>query len=361
MASQGSLSSVALKAGVSKGTVSKVLNNYPGLSESTRTKVLRAYGELVGRPWRRARRGTLRHRAITGNVAIVSTEESIFRLYDEHPDQTMARTFASLRQRLTDMGYHIVLGPAYQSDSDFIDYVQESYRRRFDGLAFFAPVSDELVDALWERRSPVVSLSGAQFDNPRLTIVCPACSAGARMVVDHLIGLGHQDIGYIGWRANHHGYLERFQGYLLSLSMAGIPCRQGLICQPDLPNGAGHTDDSVRREQFIAGFLDDLIASNQVPTAFVCVNDTVACKVVDMLQTRGLRVPGDVSVTGWGGELIARQRGLITVGGRPEAIGETAAQTVVDLIEVGGRRPMRQIVPVEMIAGTSTSAPRGAE
>ena len=362
MAGNITLTSVAVKAGVSKGTVSKVLNDYPGLSDNTRKRVLRAYTELSGRPWRRSRRSGLRRRAATRNIAVISERESILSEFDQYPRQSGAKVFFSFKRHLTEAGYHILLGPTPENGQLPDYYVAENFGRRFDAMCLFSSISDGTVDSLVRAHVPVISFSGAQFDHPDLTVITSAGGAGSKMLIEHLAGLGHREIGFVGWRADHYGYLDRFQGYFLGLAKAGLAYRSEIVCQPDMsaPVDAEASEDTNRRRDAVARFMDGLTQADRLPTAFVCVNDYVACHVIDLLTQRGLHVPRDVSVAGRGHELIDREYQLTTIDGQAERFGTVAAESILNLIEVGSEEATRKIVPVKLVVGETTAAPRSA-
>ncbi|KAF6616312.1 substrate-binding domain-containing protein, partial [Paenibacillus sp. EKM208P] len=110
-----------------------------------------------------------------------------------------------------------------------------------------------------------------------------------RNLTCHLIDLGHKEIGFIGDISISRSFMERYLGYRHAMVDADLPINKNYcILEPSLSN--------YYSIQEFAGRLD---AMNPLPTAFVCANDLVALQIIRYLESVGLRVPTDLSVTGF--------------------------------------------------------------
>ncbi len=341
---------IADRAGVAPSTVSKVLNHYPGVSESTRERVWQAARALGVMP--------RRYRAATDEpertVLLLPLATALFSEIQREPRRLAARAVTALRQSLAARKLNLMIGPDYLTTPEAIAYIREHAGKRFGGIVVLPPVDAELAELLHHRRIPCVCLSGS-VDSRHLVVVTPDHSQGTSLVMQHLIGLGHRRIGYIGSGLSSRSHVERLEGYLAQMRLAGLDCRDEWVMQPDVAERIDLTDRSVERWLGdIARFLTRCISRGDLPTAWVCVNDDFAHKVVQLLSLHGLRVPDDVSVTGWGDELDGS---LTTVDARAERVGELAGTWIAAMLSDRDAAEGRHLVPVRLLIRGSTAAP----
>lgn len=172
---------------------------------------------------------------------------------------------------------------------------------------------------------------------------------GSRTMTNHLLALGHKRIAYLG---NGHAGLtneERKRGYVEALSAQGIALEDALIvAAPDgSPSGA-------------ASAASALLMPEQRPTAIVCFNDIMAVGAIHTLNAAGLRVPQDVSVTGFDDVLLsAFVTPPITTFRQPKyELGRESAEMILDLIgepDSIGRKLLR--LHGEIVIRNSTAKP----
>lgn len=165
---------------------------------------------------------------------------------------------------------------------------------------------------------------------------------GARQAVAHLARLGHKRIGFVNWRQTDLNPW-RLDGYRRGLREAGVPRRRAWEVAVELSaTGARQAADS-------------LLELKPRPTALYCFNNTLARHLVEELRSRGLRVPGDVSVMGGGGDEVP---GLTCHRADWYQIGATAVR-ILARADGGKTGPEHHLGPHTIQDGQTTAAPPG--
>jgi LacI family transcriptional regulator len=267
------LEQVARRAKVSTATVSRVLNNASVVKSSTRARVVKAIEELKYHP-------NLHARSLAGGKSrtlgvIVSNMENPF-FFD---------IYKTIEQDAHERGYEVVMANTDYRSEQLITSVRLMIGRRVMGLAaIVSEMAPELIDELNESRTPVVFYD---VGTPRhnITNIRVDYRRGIEKVVDYLHGMGHRRLGFIG----HHAVLgpinERMKAVLDAV--ARIP-------ELEVRTAADADTLDGGRQATRA-----LLSSGFNPTAIICVNDVTAVGALRELRERGLRVPQDISVTGF--------------------------------------------------------------
>jgi LacI family transcriptional regulator, repressor for deo operon, udp, cdd, tsx, nupC, and nupG len=268
---------VAARAGVSRRTVSNVINDFPYVSEQTRDKVREALAELGYAPNLVAR--NLRN-GRTGMIALVLPLDVPYfsELTEYIIDEARARSYAVLIDK-TDG----------DPDREREFLIRGERSALFDGV-IFSPSSVEMSDLSGRSStSPVVLLGqrirGGAFDHVIIDNVAAAATA-----TRHLIELGRSRIAFIGARTRSKGDIpsDRASGYRAALRGAGYPALHQLeISAPGFRGDAGA--ESMAR----------LLDLPDRPDAVFCYNDPLALGAMRTVLDRGLRVPEDVAIVGF--------------------------------------------------------------
>lgn len=167
--------------------------------------------------------------------------------------------------------------------------------------------------------------------------------------VRHLLRLGHRRIALITNIDEASSVNERERGYRTALASAGIRVDESLILL-----------DSDDEPQGVETAIDQLLASNEPPTAIFCVNDRLALQAYDTLQKRGIGIPAEMSVLGFDGMLRWLPGGghLTTLVQDFERMGQLAAELVLERIQFGPPEAYRHVLlDAPLHLGGSTSAP----
>ncbi len=308
---------VAKLAGVSRTTVSFVLNDVPGvkITDETRQRVLQAARELNYYPTAAARSLAS---GKTQRIGLVLGEGQRRLAADAFLPAFLQGVTASLHRR----GYLLVLQMAEDVPS------HEAYSRlireqQVDGLILSGPRSDDpLLPELAEDEFPLI-LHG-RLGDCALPCVDVDNKAGAYQAMTHLIGLGHRRIGFISNAPlSYAGAQARFAGYKQALREHEIPV----------------LDELVRTAAFMPetgqAAVAELLALSERPTAIFAASDVVAIGVMSGIQAAGLAIPDDVAVVGFDDIFLAAhtQPPLTTVRVPAYGLGWTAAEVLISLIE----------------------------
>ncbi len=168
--------------------------------------------------------------------------------------------------------------------------------------------------------------------------------AGTRAAVEHLIGLGHTRIAYVGDRSGYQSDAERLGGYQQALVQAGIEFDRALAVEGD-----GRPEAAIEA-------VNGLLALPVPPTAICCYNDMTALGAMRAIRARGLRVPEDVSVTGFDDLFFAAyiEPPLTTVRQPMRRMGKMAMESLLNLMS--GEESIAQVkVEAELIVRGSTA------
>lgn len=308
---------VAKLAGVSRTTVSFVLNDVPGvkISEETRQRVLAAARELNYYPTAAARSLAS---GKTHRIGLVIGEGAERLAADAFLPTFLQGVTASARQR----GYLLMVQLAEDMASHEA-YVRLIREQQIDGLILSGPRSDDpLVPQLAEEQFPLI-LHG-RLDEYDLPTVDVDNRAGAYQAVTHLIWLGHERIGFISNAPlSYSGAQDRFTGYRQALAEHDLPLDDDLIRIAAFSPEAG------------AASMSELLALSEPPTAVFAASDVVAIGAMSAIHRGGLTIPDDVAVVGFDDIFMAAHTypTLTTVRVSSYGLGWTAAEVLIACIE----------------------------
>ena len=272
---------VARRAGVSVTTVSLVLNEAPGIAQSTRERVRSVIRELHYVPNDQARR---LFSGRTGTLAFVMPPwQAAFA--DPYFLELMRGSLEALRDR----GYEMLLEI---SDERFLKntlWKRLFDSQRVDGLLVATPYLDQTyLNQVAEQGYPALLINGDRPDLPQLDFVGYDDERCGFEAAQYLAQLGHRRIGHLSGPENQESALRRKAGYRRALQALGLEVRDNWVqCGEYLPLEA--RDALVR-------ILE--LKRKDWPTALFCANDTMALSVIHHLKEKGLMVPGDFSVVG---------------------------------------------------------------
>jgi len=260
---------VAKYARVSPATVSRVLNGFARISPETRDRVLKAAATLNYHPNANARALSGRQNRTLG--VIVSNLDNPYFL----------DVYRAIEEEANREGYELLVANTAYSPERLKRSVDMMLNRRVAALAAVVSEMDNAaVEQLGRAGIPVV-ISGVDPHHERITNIGVDCRTGMQEVVDHLRGLGHRRMAFV----DHHSALESI-GERRRTFLEALASEAAVVSVSD--SFAGGCDA-----------VCELSARNMKPTAIICVNDRIAIGVLKELARWGLRVPQDVSVTGF--------------------------------------------------------------
>ncbi|MGQ0839619.1 LacI family DNA-binding transcriptional regulator [Actinokineospora sp.] len=263
---------VAADAGVSRQTVSNVLNAPARVDPVTRERVAEAIERLGYRPNRAARNLKLRRAGLVGYC--VSPRST--------PNLLMDAFLHAFCTAVADTGRHVLLFSAPPGEAGIGVYHDLVAERAVDAFVLSDTVADDPRHRALVGRAPVVSFGRADLGSWVDVDGAAACAE----LVTGLAALGHREIGFLGWRAPETAATaDRRAGWQRACAELGLNGRVGLA-----------DDDSVAAGERAAGALLD---AESAPTALVAISDQVALGALQAVTARGLRPGTDVAVTGF--------------------------------------------------------------
>lgn len=320
---------VAARAGVSHQTVSRVVNGFDSIRPETRDRVLAAISELGYRRNVAARTlATRRSRAI-GVLAPAVT--------DYGPTSTVQGIEVAARAA----GYHSLVTTAADDRDSIVSGLGFLLDQAIEALVVIAP-QQRVLEALRELdiRVPIATLQAVELGSG--TAVSVDQAAGALLVMEHLLALGHRRIQHLSGPLETLEAAARHAAYEAALRAASLAV-------PELIVGDWTAESGSRAASRLAADT----------TAVFSANDQMALGLIHGLVDLGRRVPHDVSVVGFDDVPEARfyLPSLTTVRQDFEQIGRVAVESLIRQIE-GGTAPQVAPLDAQLIVRDSTAAPR---
>lgn len=325
---------VARRAGVSRRTVSNVVNGFPLVSEQTRARVQRVIDELGYQPNNAAR--NLRS-GRTGMIALVLP------LNVPYFAELTEYVVEEARQR----SYVVIID---RTDGDPVRerelIVRSDNASLFDGMIFSPAGLGETELVRRRPTSPVVLLGqripGGPFDHVMIDNV-----AAARAATEHLLGIGRRRIALIGRQGERTTDIayDRADGYRRALRDAGLQV------DPELEVVAA----GFRRESG-ARAMTELLGMRTPPDAVFCYNDPLALGAIRTIRERGLRVPEDIAVVGFDDSEDGQYAlpSLTTISQDKEQIARYAVELLVARLEGDTGEPVTRYADWRLVCREST-------
>jgi DNA-binding LacI/PurR family transcriptional regulator len=271
---------VAKLAGVSRTTVSFVLNDVPSVSISaaTRKRVLDAAKKLNYSP-NVAGKKLVSGKSYTIGLVLCQSPEQIF------TDAFLPQVILGVEQAAIQQGFHVLLKPVDPNDTG--GYARLITENHVDGILLSGPREDDTaLMKLHQQRVPVLLMG--QLPNTDIPFVDVDATAGAELAVNHLIERGHQCIGMItNAPLSYTSAQQRRDGYTRALKQANLPVDKKLIQEGNYTPGSG----------FEA--MKALLALTPRVTAVFVASDVVAMGAMLAIKEAGLRIPNDIALVGF--------------------------------------------------------------
>lgn len=267
---------VADRAGVSRQLVSLVMRGAAGPSEASRERVLAAAAELG-------------YHANTSARLLRQSRTRLLGLMFDTVNAFQSRWVERFLERAHEEGYGVVLSPVTGIRTTDV-VITELLGHRVEAMACFNPdaSSPSLARALGSL--PVAWLGERRADE-RADAIRSDDEEGLRLAVDHLAGLGHTHIAYVGGLQTLAGP-DRAAAYVAAMERAGLGRHVDVV-------------ESTFEEESAATAARNLLQREELPTAVIACSDQCAVAVRTVLTTAGFAVPGDVSVIGYDDSPVA--------------------------------------------------------
>jgi LacI family transcriptional regulator len=307
------ITDIARLSGVSKRTVSRVINNSPKVGTATREKVQSVIDEMGYRPNAQARGLAARRSYLLGMI------------YDNPDALYIDEAQRGVLSVCRALGYELVVHPCDRSsDSLICEAVESVNRSMLDGVIVLPPISEdnELAGALEKAQVPYVRLAAIALDTADRVVIANERSAVASMA-EYLVGLGHRRIAYVAGPKGRKSTRERFEGFCDALQKHGCAPHGEMIA-----NGAYTFESGIECARA-------LLTLPNPPTAVFASNDEMAAGVIQTAKEMGLKVPEELSVAGFDDSMLAtRIRPALTTIRRPvRQMAQLAASKLIAAID----------------------------
>jgi LacI family transcriptional regulator len=329
------LRDVARESGVSVTTVSRILNKRGSpvaIREETRRRVEEAAVRLGYRP-NRLVQGVIHGTSMT--IGVVVELGPYYR-----------QVVIGIHDTLSAKGYLPVLGCSKISvDRGAAHGEREIFNalldHRVDGI-IFRPVNEDTTGEYFQeahdRGVPLVAID-RELSNIDIDLVTSDDAAGGALVAEHLLGLNHRVMAAASNLQDVSSYRNRGESFRACVRVAG-----GIVRSVDFAS--------------VDELCSVMSSGRKRPTAFFAVDDRQLKNVYRAAHVSGMRIPGDVSVVGYGN--LAEGNALMpeatTIDQNPGAVGARAAQLMIERIAEPGRPVERAVMPVKLLGRGSTAA-----
>lgn len=318
-----SMRDVGKALGVSAVTVSKALGGKDGVSESVRAQIVQKAKEMGYRYPDSSRSENESH-----DVGVLIGDN----FFGEN--EFYASLYKKLVQKLTHAGYFAILEILSERRERELVLPSMVETGKADAIIVLGQLRGEYLQLLSRCGKPLVFLD---FYDDRVIADAVVSDGvyGAYCLTDHLISLGHKDIGFIGEMRATSSIMDRYLGYCKAMLLNGLSIRPEWV----IP------DRDMSRE-FI-----DLKLPERLPTAFVCNCDRVAGMLVDKLEGRDIIVPDDVSVVGFDDYIFSSMssKPLTTFKVDQDGMARAATDMIKDKLRGAVRQTGRLIIGGRMI------------
>ncbi len=338
---RASVTDVSRMAGVSTATVSRVLNDPEKVSEGTRNRVLAAIKELNF--VKSAAAFSLKARQSHNVLVVVSNIGNIF----------YSKMFQGVQRRAEENGYSVIITSRADQDHPILERLRTG---RVDGVLILDPTTIAAEDAEYLRGAyqgtpPIVGFS----EKPNLLHyphVFVDNFQPSYALTRHLIDLGHRDIGVVEAPDYLPVRTERLGGFTKAMNDAGLEIKPENVFAGGFESDAGHR------------VAHELLTRGHMPTAIVASNDEMAMGMISDLALAGVRVPADLSVTGFDDSTLADVYSppMTTVAQPRERIGAEAMDLLLRVLADPTISPETVVtLQTEMCIRGTTAPPRKSE
>lgn len=332
------LKDIAKETGVSISTVSRILSHDTSRKANDQTigKVFEAAERLgyFSQKLAPARYFEYAKGEKTFSVACILTSE-----HESYVSPFFSALLAGIQQEVINQGSNFPHNffVTYIKDPGFMHFIKNT---RLDCAIMLGRTTLENINMLKNLIPNLVYAGVNQIGHDIDEVICDAHLA-VMSAVEHLIGLGHRDIGFIGpTQVKHQVFNEhRYHGYLQALEKHQIPTPMQFVVDTILTANDGYES------------MKSLIVKKTLPSAIFCGNDTVAMGVMKALDEHGIAVPRDISVVGFDNIDTSSylKPPLTTIDIPKKELGRLAVKVLLDRLETDRKYSIRVVLPFSLL------------
>jgi LacI family transcriptional regulator/LacI family repressor for deo operon, udp, cdd, tsx, nupC, and nupG len=327
-----SIYDIAKRANVAPSTVSRALQDHPRIAEKTKQRIKQIATEMDYIPSTVAK-SLFANRTWTIGLVLVTIA-----------DPFMGRVVEGVEHTALEAGFNVFLSTSQNDPQRELAVIDIFQQRRVDGIIVIASHLFSRYAQHLDRGSTPIVVINEQDPGANMHSVTVDDVQGAQLAVEHLIGLGHRRIGYVGIPNRPKSNQHRLKGYQNALAAAGIESDPALIF------ASGELEGHAMRGE---ASLELMLASGA--TAVFCYNDTTAMGVLAACYRRGVVVPDQLSVIGFDDIDMAVYAipPLTTIRQPRFELGQRAMSMMLAALD--GQKPDNQILPGELVVRETTA------
>lgn len=339
MAKKVTMEDIAKKIGMSKNTVSLALRNMPGINAQTRKLIFETARQL-GYEYKKNSNEYQSSESTYKNICLIFSK-------DTHKSEG----FFSYIQ-------YGIESEAKKNNLNIIIYCYDESKEEFEtplsikeglisGIITLGRISKKTLTSILKFNLPLVIIDN-YFDDLTCNYVLTDNISGAYLATEHLIKLGHKDIGFSGDISAASSFYDRYQGYIKALNKYSIP----------LTNSLCITDKclSEYKKSSMEKVVDEIKKLPKLPSAFFCCNDIEAITLINALKSMNISVPDDISVVGF--DNIESSKNitpeLTTMHISKEAMGQRAVKSLLEKMDDPNSLCEKILLPPMFVSRNST-------
>jgi LacI family transcriptional regulator len=332
------LDDIAKEVGVSRFLVCRALTGKPGVNEETRQRIQQVAAS-IGYKGRKTKTQNLE----IMSVAVLIDEAEVNRVF-------WTRIISGIEATARDKNYDLLLRAVSSDEVERGEVPSMILEGRVNGVIITGNFAADYV-ARFEKLDCPVILVDNYFSATSRDAVLIADWEGSNLITKHLIDLGHKKIGYAGQISGHWSWLQRYYGFIAALHENGLHYDNRYALAQDI-------DTNIWRTEYMD---QEVSLIKEMPTAWFCNNDKTAHFLIQALNKRGLRVPDDVSVTGFDylpEEYPEIPSALTTVKVFGREMGKAAFEQLLWRLNNPAPHPRRILIGVQFEEGITTGPPK---
>jgi DNA-binding LacI/PurR family transcriptional regulator len=332
---------IAKETGVSHTTVSRALRGSPLISDET-TRRIQDTALALGYLPSSAAQSLKTNRSQALGVIVANIDDPYF-----------SEILQGIEEVAQGKNYSLFIAASQRDPEREKTIVQAMRQHRVDGVIICSTTfSAERSQQFFKYGVPIVMVNNQAAEDYRYSIYHDDVD-GSRQITKHLLGLGHQKIAYLGNSSSGRTIEDRCSGFRFELEAAGLTTPDHYIFQTP-----GSEPEKAKRA------VDHFLRLPDRPTGIVCFNDMLAIGAMKVLQQRGIRVPEEMSITGFDNIVFSEYTNppLTTFDQPKRFIGQKAAELVLSLLDSTSNTHVPQqkiqILQGSLLVRQSTAPPR---
>lgn len=271
------INDVAKRAGVSIATVSKIINNKPSISASTRQHVLQVMEELNYHPNYQASHFA---RKCSENIVFLAVTQEHTAFHNPH----MFEILCGAQQKIQEHAFNFSFIASPDKDSAYKEARNIIDHKIADGILLHgSATSRPLVHLLADSNFPHIIIGRPPFSNSACWIDTNNHVSG-KIAAKHLHSYGYEKIAFIGGPASDEISRHRLKGFTSTMELLGHPVSETLIKYGFYTRTSGYE------------MMEELLRGSYLPEAVICENNQIALGAVSAIEKRGISIPSDIGV-----------------------------------------------------------------